>query len=112
MYAIRSYYGFTGILLVLTLKLYPFVYLYVSGALKSIDVSLSEAAESLGCDPIKKVFTIILPLVTPTVLAGGLLVFMNALADFGTRITSYNVCYTKLLRESEWHARRLATPRR
>ncbi len=77
-------YGFTGILLVLTLKLYPFVYLYVSGALKSIDVSLSEAAESLGCDPIKKIFTIILPLVTPTVLAGALLVFMNALADFGT----------------------------
>ncbi len=77
-------YGFTGILLVLTLKLYPFVYLYVSGALKSIDVSLSEAAESLGCSPLKKVFTIVLPLVTPTVLAGGLLVFMNALADFGT----------------------------
>ena len=77
-------YGFSGILLVLTLKLYPFIYLYVSGALKSIDVSLSEAAESLGCDPLKKVFTIILPLITPTVLAGALLVFMNALADFGT----------------------------
>ena len=77
-------YGFTGILLVLSLKLYPFVYLYVSGALKSIDVSLSEAAESLGCNPIKKVFTIVLPLITPTVLAGALLVFMNALADFGT----------------------------
>jgi iron(III) transport system permease protein len=77
-------YGFSGILLVLTLKLYPFVYLYVSGALKSIDISLSEAAESLGCDPIKKVFTIVLPLITPTVLAGALLVFMNALADFGT----------------------------
>ncbi|MBS1230224.1 MAG: iron transporter permease [Proteobacteria bacterium] len=77
-------YGFSGILLVLTLKLYPFVYLYVSGALKSIDISLSEAAESLGCDPLRKVFTIILPLITPTVLAGALLVFMNALADFGT----------------------------
>lgn len=77
-------YGFTGILLVLTLKLYPFIYLYVAGALKSIDVSLSEAAESLGCDPVKKVFTIVLPLITPTVLAGALLVFMNALADFGT----------------------------
>ena len=77
-------YGFTGILLVLTLKLYPFVYLYVSGALKSIDISLSEAAESLGCSPLKKVFTIVLPLITPTVLAGALLVFMNALADFGT----------------------------
>lgn len=77
-------YGFGGILLVLTLKLYPFIYLYVSGALKSIDVSLSEAAESLGCDPLRKVFTIVLPLITPTVLAGALLVFMNALADFGT----------------------------
>ncbi len=77
-------YGFSGILLVLTLKLYPFIYLYVSGALKNIDVSLSEAAESLGCTPVKKVFTIILPLITPTVLAGSLLVFMNALADFGT----------------------------
>ena len=77
-------YGFTGILLVLTLKLYPFVYLYVSGALKSIDISLSEAAESLGCSPLKKVVTIVLPLITPTVLAGALLVFMNALADFGT----------------------------
>ncbi|WP_263770718.1 ABC transporter permease [Propionivibrio soli] len=82
--SVPTIYGFTGILLVLTLKLYPFVYLYVSGALKSIDVSLSEAAESLGCNPIKKVFTIVLPLITPTVLAGGLLVFMNALADFGT----------------------------
>ena len=82
--SVPTVYGFTGILLVLTLKLYPFVYLYVSGALKSIDVSLSEAAESLGCNPLKKVFTIVLPLITPTVLAGGLLVFMNALADFGT----------------------------
>lgn len=77
-------YGFSGILLVFTLKLYPFIYLYVSGALKNIDISLSEAAESLGCGPIKKIFTIILPLITPTILAGSLLVFMNALADFGT----------------------------
>ncbi|CAH1193149.1 hypothetical protein PAECIP111891_00497 [Paenibacillus allorhizoplanae] len=79
-----SIYGFGGILLVLTLKLFPFIYLYVSGALKKLDVSLSEAAESLGCNSVKKVFTIILPLITPTLLAGSLLVFMNALADFGT----------------------------
>ena len=79
-----SVYGFGGILLVLTLKLYPFIYMYVSGALKKIDVSLSEAAESLGCSAVKKVVTIIIPLILPTVLAGALLVFMNALADFGT----------------------------
>ena len=79
-----SVYGFGGILLVFTLKLYPFIYMYVSGALKKIDVSLSEAAESLGCSAVKKVVTIIIPLILPTVLAGALLVFMNALADFGT----------------------------
>ncbi|NOU98899.1 ABC transporter permease subunit [Paenibacillus sp. LMG 31457] len=79
-----SIYGFGGILIVLTLKLFPFIYLYVSGALKKLDVSLSEAAESLGCNSVKKVFTIILPLITPTLLAGSLMVFMNAIADFGT----------------------------
>ena len=79
-----SIYGFKGILLVFTLKLFPFIYLYVSGALKKIDVSLSEAAESLGCGGVKKVFTIILPLILPTIFAGSLLVFMNCLADFGT----------------------------
>ena len=79
-----SIYGFSGILLVLTLKLYPFIYLYVSGALKSIDSALIEAAESLGCSGIKKVFTVIVPLITPTILAGALMVFMNAMADFGT----------------------------
>ncbi|MDR1316641.1 MAG: iron ABC transporter permease [Spirochaetales bacterium] len=79
-----SIYGFGGILLVFTLKLYPFIYMYASGALKKIDVSLGEAAESLGCGSVRKVATIIVPLITPTILAGALLVFMNALADFGT----------------------------
>ena len=79
-----SIYGFAGILLVLTLKLYPFIYLYVAGAMKNIDSALIEAAESLGCSGIRKVVTIIIPLITPTILAGALMVFMNAMADFGT----------------------------
>ena len=79
-----SIYGFGGIVLVLTLKLFPYIYLYTTGALKKVDASLSEAAESLGCNPIRKVSTVILPLIAPTILAGSLLVFMNALADFGT----------------------------
>lgn len=79
-----SVYGFGGIVLVLTLKLYPYIYLYTKGALKKVDSSLSEAAESLGCNPFRKVTTVIIPLIAPTILAGSLLVFMNALADFGT----------------------------
>lgn len=87
-------YGFSGILLVFTLKLYPFIFLYVSGALKKIDVALSEAAESLGCSTFRKVYTIIMPLILPTLMSGALLVFMNAMADFGTPMLigeGYNV---------------------
>lgn len=43
-----SIYGFAGILIVFTFKLFPFIYLYVSGALKKMDSSLIEAAESQG----------------------------------------------------------------
>lgn len=77
-------YGFPGIMLVFTMQLYPLIYLYVSGALKNMDNSLNEASESLGCTGVKRIFKVILPLILPTLLAGCLLVFMRAMADFGT----------------------------
>lgn len=81
---IPSIYGFGGIALVFTMKLYPYIYIYVSGALSKLDASLPEAAENLGCTPLKKVFSIIAPLILPTVSAGALMVFTNAFSDFGT----------------------------
>lgn len=77
-------YGFGGIVLAFTMKLYPYVYMYVSGALSKLDSSLTEAAENLGCSPIKKVFSVVIPLIFPTVIAGVLMVFTNAFSDFGT----------------------------
>lgn len=77
-------YGFTGILLVFTLQLFPLIFLYASGALKNVDHSLMEAGENMGCTGIKRFVKIVLPLITPSLLAGALLVFMRALADFGT----------------------------
>jgi iron(III) transport system permease protein len=81
---IPSIYGFAGILIVLTLQLYPLIFLYVSGALKNVDNSLLEASENLGCSGLKRFFVIIIPLILPTLSAGGLLIFMRSLADFGT----------------------------
>ncbi|MCD8083077.1 MAG: iron ABC transporter permease [Clostridiales bacterium] len=77
-------YGFNGILLVLSLQLFPLVFLYVSGAIKNIDSSLLEAAENMGCTGAKRFFKLIVPLCMPTILAATLLVFMRAFADFGT----------------------------
>lgn len=81
---IGSIYGFKGIVLAFTLKLFPFVYMYVSGALGGIDASLEEAADNLGVHGIKKLTTITFPLILPTILSSALMVFMTALADFGT----------------------------
>lgn len=77
-------YGFKGILIVLTLQLVPLIYMYLMGALKNIDQSLLEASENLGSTGLKRIFKVIIPLVLPTMLGGALLVFMRALADFGT----------------------------
>ncbi|NLB90442.1 MAG: iron ABC transporter permease, partial [Clostridiales bacterium] len=77
-------YGFAGIVLVFSLQSFPLVYMYVSGALKNLDSSLNEAAESLGANSFQRVTGIIVPLVLPTVLASSLLVFMRVFSDFGT----------------------------
>jgi iron(III) transport system permease protein len=81
---VGSIYGFKGILLVLSLQLFPLVFLYMCGALKNIDNSLLEASENMGCSGIKRFFTVVLPLCMPTIIAASLLVFMRAFADFGT----------------------------
>ena len=77
-------YGFNGIVLVLVTRLFPLVFLYVSGALRTIDNSLLEASENLGCTGIHRFFKVVMPLCMPSILAAALLVFMRAMADFGT----------------------------
>ncbi|WP_312641296.1 iron ABC transporter permease [Hydrogenoanaerobacterium sp.] len=77
-------YGFGGIVLVFTLKFFPYVYLYVSGAMSSIDRSLEEAAENLGSSKLRRTLTVTMPVIMPTLAAGAIMVFMSSLADFGT----------------------------
>jgi len=79
-----SIYGFPGIVLVLTLQLVPLIFTYLMGAWRTIDVSLLEAAESMGVTGWRRALQVISPLLLPTVLAGSLLVFVRAFADFGT----------------------------
>lgn len=79
-----SIYGFAGILLVLTLQLVPLIFTYLMGAWRTVDVSLLEAAESMGSTGIRRAWFVIAPLLLPTMMAGSLLVFVRAFADFGT----------------------------
>ena len=79
-----SIYGFWGITIVFVLKLFPYLYLYATGALRKMDASIGEAAESLGASGYRKATKVILPVVVPTLLAGSVIVFMRAIADYGT----------------------------
>jgi iron(III) transport system permease protein len=81
---IPTIYGFNGLILVFTLKLFPFIYMYVQGALSSFDSSLEEAAENLGVSGFKKLTTVVFPLIMPTITSGAVIVFMTSLADLGT----------------------------
>lgn len=81
---IPTIYGKTGIILVFSLSLSCYVFRYVTAALKGIDSSLEEAAESLGAGKLRRLFTISLPVVFPSISSVMVIVFMRSLADFGT----------------------------
>lgn len=81
---VPSIYGWTGLILVLTLQGFPFVFLLVSAGLKSVDQSVEDAAINLGTKPIRVVFKVILPLIIPSLSTGALLVFVTAFTDFST----------------------------
>lgn len=78
-----SIYGAGGIILVYTLTLYPYVLLPTMAGFKAVDVSIEEAAQSLGSSPRRTLWTVTLPIVVPSILAGGLLVFIETLENFG-----------------------------
>jgi iron(III) transport system permease protein len=81
---VPSIYGFGGIVLVLTLKMFPLISIFMNAAFRNIDSSILEAAALMGSTGVKRVVDVMLRLTVPTLLAASLLVFMRAFADFGT----------------------------
>ncbi len=77
-------YGWPGTILALTLFSYPYLLLSIRAGLQGIDPAMEEAARSLGHSQSSTFFRIILPAVRPSLVAGGLLVALQALQDFGT----------------------------
>lgn len=78
-----SIYGFTGAFLVLTLFTYPLVLIPLRGALARIDPALEEAARVMGRSPRDVFRSVVLPQLAPAIGAGGVLVALYVLSDFG-----------------------------
>lgn len=74
--------GFWGILLIHVYTQYVFFYMTVSAALSRIDRSVEEAAHVLGAPRFYVFRRVTLPLLTPALISGALLVFMTSMASF------------------------------
>ncbi len=73
-----------GAVVMLSLVLYPYVYLLTRAALAQQSVCVIEVARTLGAGPIRTVINVILPLARPAIFVGLSLVLMETLADYGT----------------------------
>ena len=72
----------------------PFMVLPIYTVLKKMDYSIIEAAEDLGCNPLREVSRVVLPMSIPGVVSGITMVFMPAVTTFSiSRLLSSGMIY-------------------
>lgn len=74
--------GWTAIVLFHTYTMYPFFYVLTGAGLSRIDASLAEAGRSLGANRAQVLTRVVLPQLTPSLIAAALLTFMTSMASF------------------------------
>lgn len=79
-----SFYGWPGLITVMTFTYYTYIYIGTLAAIRGFDVQLEEAAQSLGTSPARSRLNVMLPVVLPSVLASALLVFTLVVGNFAT----------------------------
>jgi spermidine/putrescine transport system permease protein len=75
-------YQWPAVLIGMCSNLLPFVVLILYASLEKLDRQLLEAASDLGATPRQTFLQVTIPQTMPGIIAGGLLVFVNALGDF------------------------------
>ena len=74
--------GWPALLLFHTYTMYPFFYVLTGAGLTRIDASLAEAGRSLGAGKARVLTRVVLPQLTPSLIAAALLTFMTSMASF------------------------------
>jgi len=93
-------YSYGGVTLVMTLVLYPYVYLIARNAFQTQGRRSIEVGQSLGLSATRSFFRVSLPMARPWIVGGVLLVVMETLADFGTVATFNYDTLTTLIYKS------------
>jgi iron(III) transport system permease protein len=78
---------YAGVVAVMTLVFYPYVYLLARSAFRDQGAATLETARSLGRSRLGAFVEVVLPMARPALVAGVSLAMMEALADFGTVAT-------------------------
>lgn len=73
-----------GAVVMLSLVLYPYVYMLARTAFSQQSASYSEVSRTLGVSPLQHFLKVALPLARPAILTGTALAMMEAFADYGT----------------------------
>jgi iron(III) transport system permease protein len=95
-----SFIGLPAAALVMTLVVYPLIYLPVTAALRRTDPALEEIARSLGCGRLQTFRRVIVPQIRPAILGGSLVVSLVLLAEFGAfEILSFSTFTTAIFGE-------------
>jgi len=81
--ATNPLYSRNGVILVLGIENSTAVFLAVRAAMRAISWDLVEAARISGAGPARTILTVILPLISPGILAGFSLSFVAAIGNFG-----------------------------
>ncbi|RNB87318.1 iron ABC transporter permease [Brevibacillus fluminis] len=74
--------GIWGVLVVHTFTMYTYFFMTAQAAIRGLDPSLEEAAASLGANRFTIWRRVIIPMLTPAIVASSLLVFMIAMASY------------------------------
>ena len=77
-----SFYGWFGLITVMTFVYYTYVYIGTVASISGFDVHLEEAAQSLGTSPARSRIKVMLPVILPSILASALLVFTMVVGNF------------------------------
>ena len=89
-FALPSFYGWPGLITVMTFTYYAYIYIGTLAAMRGFDVQLEEAAQSLGSTPAQARWRVLLPVVLPAVLASALLVFTLVVGNFAVAMVLSN----------------------
>lgn len=77
-------YSFYGLVIIIALNAFPFVFIFTKAALDLVSSEMEDAANILGAGTLTTTFKVTLPLVWPAILAGFIIVFLETIALFGT----------------------------